>query len=182
MKSSIRSKSTEVNASSMADIAFLLLIFFLVTTTIFNDQGILTKLPAYEHDPLVQQINQDNVLTVRLNGKNDLLVEGKNLQIEQLRKVTKDFILNPEGREDLPSNPTNALVSLHHDRSTQFAYYLAVYNELKGAYSELWGEMAQRNYQKRFEELGKPEQLKIREAIPLVISEAEPTDHFASAN
>lgn len=182
MKSSNRSKSTEVNASSMADIAFLLLIFFLVTTTIFNDQGILTKLPPYEDEPILQSINEENVLTVRLNGKNELLVEGEPLQIPQLRKATKNFIMNPEGREDLPDKPTKAIVSLHHDRSTKFAYYLSVYNELKGAYSELWDEMAQKHYQKGFEELGKPEQKKIRAAIPLVISEAEPTDHFAAAN
>lgn len=180
MKKFNRSGVSEINASSMADIAFLLLIFFLVTTTIFNDQGILTKLPPYIDEPLAEDINKDNVLTVRLNGQNDLLVEGKPFQINQLREITKNFILNPEKSDDKPSKPTNAIVSLHHDRSTEYAYYLSVYNELKGAYNELWDEAAQRGFGRDFEALGKKEQKQIRSAIPLVISEAEPTDHFAS--
>jgi len=98
-----------------------------------------------------------------------------------LREITKNFILNPEKSEDKPNKPTNAIVSLHHDRSTEYSYYLSVYNELKGAYNELWDEVAQRRFGKDFEALGKKEQKQIRSAIPLIISEAEPTDHFASA-
>ena len=182
MKSSEKFRKPEVNASSMADIAFLLLIFFLVTTTIFNDQGILTKLPPYVEDTPPVDLPDKNVLKVQLNGKNDLLVEGQFLKIDQLRAITKEFIANPLKEENKPTNAKNAVISLHHDRSTKFAYYLSVYNELKGAYHELWEEAAQNRYNMGFNELTKKKQKEIRLEIPLVISEAEPTDHFASVN
>lgn len=170
-------QSDPINAGSMADIAFLLLIFFLVTTTILEDQGIYVKLPPWEEDIDIIDVNTNNVLSVLVNGQDQLLVEGELLQIEALRKTTKDFISNPQGLPDRPKSPKNAVVSIINDRSTSYEAYLSVYNEIKGAYNELWESAARKNYGKSFVELPVAHQKSIRTEIPLVISEAEPTDH-----
>ena len=98
-------KTPEINSSSMADIAFLLLIFFLVTTTMDVDTGIYKKLPPIPED---QQQNDDvkvkqrNVLSILVNRNNELLVNGEVLSISQLRDKTKEFFLNPANKENLP--------------------------------------------------------------------------------
>ena len=172
--------NNEINASSMADIAFLLLIFFLVTTTIYNDQGIFIKLPAYEPATPLTPIPKKNVLTVRLNGANELFVEENIAATSELRAITKNFIMNPSHSDDKPNAPTKAVISLHHDRSTEYNSYLQVYNELKGAYAELWNEKALKDFSQPYRQLTKKQQQSIRKKIPLVISEAEPTDFFAN--
>jgi len=169
-------QSRSVDASSTADIAFLLLIFFLVTTTIVNDQGVLVKLPPYVENQDPEPLPAKNVFSVKINGNNELLVEGEQIEMEELRKSTKDFIMNPDKLEDRPDKPTKAIVSLMNDRNTMYGTYLMVYNELKGAYNELWDEMAQRKYDRNYDQLSADMQRQIRTAIPLVISEAEPTD------
>lgn len=166
--------SNEVNAGSMADIAFLLLIFFLVTTTIDQDKGIPVKLPPWsdqEPDPL--QLKTRNVYSVLVNADNLLLVRGEPANIETLRENAKQFITNPQGREDYAERPTKAIISLKNDRGTEYATYLAVYNELKAAYDELWEEKAQTDYGKAYDNLEFEYKKEIRAQIPLVISEAE---------
>lgn len=177
MKRKINTRqSNEVNAGSMADIAFLLLIFFLVTTTIINDQGIMVKLPPYEaiHRP-PPPIPSRNILSVKVNKENALLVESENLDISQLRETTKNFILNPTKSEKLARSPKQAVVSLQNDRETSYKAYIAVYNELKAAYEELWDNRSMQLYGKDYKRLALKEQRDIRSQIPLVISEAEPT-------
>ncbi len=167
----------EVNAGSMADIAFLLLIFFLVTTTILSDEGIRVKLPPYEEASIPPPpIPPKNILSVLVNASDELLVEGKPTRVEDLRSITRDFIMNPQKLTTLPTSPQNAIVSLKNDRATTYATYIAVYNELKGAYNELWNDMAQRQFGKYYDQLSRDRQKEIRNTIPLVISEAEPTD------
>ncbi len=169
--------SQEINAGSMADIAFLLLIFFLVTTTINAEKGIRVKLPPWsdeEVDPT--QLNTRNVYSVLVNYNNELLVRGEPTQITDLRKNCKEFIMNPEGREDLAEKPSKAIVSLKNDRGTNYETYLKVYNELKGAYNELWDAEAEKEYQKVYEDLPNSAKKAIQDKIPLVISEAEPVD------
>ncbi|GJM33398.1 MAG: biopolymer transporter ExbD [Saprospiraceae bacterium] len=175
-----RRQAPEVNAGSMADIAFLLLIFFLVTTVIESDSGIRIKLPPWEPNIVVTPINEDNVLTVKVNANNDLLVEKERASTADLRQRTKLFIMNPQKLTTLPSNPKKAVISLQNDRGTSYETYLAVYNELKAAYRELWEEAALAQYQKSYELLDNQTRDKIREGIPLVISEAEPTDYLES--
>ena len=171
----------EVNAGSMADIAFLLLIFFLVTTTILNDKGILVKLPRWEKTPPPpERFNPNNVLTVLVNGKNELLVENERMRISNLKDQTKEFIANPNQLISLPSSPKKAIISLKNDRSTSYETYLSVYNELKAAYNELRDEEAFRIHGKPFVNLSKKQQNEIKNKIPLVISEAEPTDYLES--
>jgi biopolymer transport protein ExbD len=175
-------QSEPVNAGSMADIAFLLLIFFLVTTTILEDQGIYVKLPPWEEDIIIKDVNANNVLTVLVNGQDQLLVEGELLQIDRLRATTKEFITNPQALLNRPTTPKNAIVSIMNDRSTTYETYIAVYNEIKGAYNELWNEAARKAYGKTYGELPAAHQKSIRDEIPLVISEAEPTDHAPEQN
>ena len=150
-KSSRSRLSNEVNAGSMADIAFLLLIFFLVTTTIEVDKGITVKLPPWseeEVDP--ERLKTRNVFSVLVNAQDQLLVRGEVANIKQLRDRAKEFILNPQRRKDLSEKPTKAIISLKNDRGTSYGMYLEVYNELKGAYNELWNEECQRLYGKNY--------------------------------
>jgi len=168
--------NASVNAGSMADIAFLLLIFFLVTTTITQDAGISIKLPPYDTDPIMTPISERNVFTVKVNKENQLLVESEYLQMEQLRERAKEFIMNPN-RANLPSDPKKTVISLQNDRQTSYETYVEVYNELKGAYNEIWNAVAQRDYQIAYAQLPKAQQNEIRKQIPLVISEAEPSEY-----
>jgi len=168
--------SNEINAGSMADIAFLLLIFFLVTTTIAEDKGVLVKLPIWSSEPPeTQKMNTRNVYSVLVNAQNQLLVRGTPMRIEDLKDNTKLFISNPRKEADKAELPTKAIISLKNDRGTKYKTYLTVYNELKAAYNELRNEEALKKYGKEFEFLDREKQRLIRNAIPLVISEAEPT-------
>ncbi len=168
--------SNEINAGSMADIAFLLLIFFLVTTTIDVDKGVLVKLPPWSNEePDVQKMKTRNVYSVLVNASNQLLVRGELMGVRDLKENAKEFIMNPTKREDMAESPTKAIISLKNDRGTNYKTYLEVYNELKAAYNELRETEAQKRYNKSFDFLSRDQQSKIRADIPLVISEAEPT-------
>lgn len=170
-------QAPEINAGSMADIAFLLLIFFLVTTQIVEDKGIRVKLPIWsEEEPDITKLKKRNVFSVLVNAQNQLLVRGEIARVDELRERTKEFIDNPTKREDLAESPLKAIISLKNDRGTNYKTYLEVYNELKAAYAELWNEEAQRMFQQPYNDK-MPTNMKksVREKYPLVISEAEPT-------
>ena len=177
-----RKNDNSINAGSMADIAFLLLIFFLVTTTIAEDQGITVKLPRWEKTPPPpERMNTNNVLSILVNSEDKLLVKDVETQVENLKDVAKEFISNPHKRKDRPKTPANAIVSLKNDRQTSYKAYIAVYNELKAAYRELRDEEAQRRFRKdTYKQLLPHQQDEISALIPLVISEAEPTNLFAN--
>ena len=176
-KTSIKDRmSNEVNAGSMADIAFLLLIFFLVTTTIVEDKGVLVKLPPWSNEPPdIQQLKTRNVYSVLVNAQNQLLVRGEPADLETLRENAKEFIMNPNKRPDMAEKPTKAIVSMKNDRGTKYATYLEVYNEIKGAYNELRNEEANKRFGRDYEFCNRDQRKAIRDDIPLVISEAEPT-------
>jgi biopolymer transport protein ExbD/TolR len=137
----------EVNAGSMADIAFLLLIFFLVTTTMEKDSGINRKLPPIEDSDEDVIIKQKNIFTVLINGKDQMLVEDELMQIKDLRAAAVEFLDNGgdgscdycKGRKNPKSsdNPDKAIISLKNERETSYATYISVQNELVGAYNEL---------------------------------------------
>jgi biopolymer transport protein ExbD len=169
--------TNEVNAGSMADIAFLLLIFFLVTTTIAEDKGIRVKLPPWsEEEPDITQLKKRNVYSVLVNAQNQLLVRGEPIDMRNLRESAKEFISNPLKREDLAERPTRAIISLKNDRGTNYKTYLEVYNELKAAYDELWDELSMRKYNIHYsDDLDKAKRDAIKAEIPMVLSEAEPT-------
>lgn len=178
-KTSSRDRMTnEINAGSMADIAFLLLIFFLVTTTIVEDKGITVKLPPWsEEEPDITRLKERNVYAVLVNAQNQLLVRGQPMNIRDLKNNAKEFIANPNQREDLAERPTRAIISLKNDRGTNYKTYLEVYNELKAAYNELWDELCQRKYGVPYDEDALPLAYRkaIKAEIPFVLSEAEPT-------
>ncbi|MEM9549499.1 MAG: biopolymer transporter ExbD [Bacteroidota bacterium] len=166
----------EINAGSMADIAFLLLIFFLVTTTIAEDKGVLVKLPPWSNEPPENlKMNTRNVYSVLVNADNQLLVRGEPMKVEDLKDNTKLFISNPRKEQDKAEDPKKAIISLKNDRGTKYKTFLTVYNELKAAYSELRDEESAKRYGKKYDLLTKDQRAAIRSDIPLVISEAEPT-------
>ena len=137
----------EVNAGSMADIAFLLLIFFLVTTTIEKDSGITRKLPPIEESEEDVIIKQKNIFTVLINKNDQLLVEDEVMEIKNLRQAAVEFLDNNgdgscsfcQGKKDGASsdNPDKAIISLANDRETSYAAYISVQNELVAAYNQL---------------------------------------------
>ena len=105
-------QSNEINAGSMADIAFLLLIFFLVTTQIAEDKGVLTVLPPWSDDePDITKLNERNVYAVLVNANNELLVRNEPMSARDLRKNAKEFISNPENRPDYAEKPEKAIIS-----------------------------------------------------------------------
>lgn len=158
-----RGAPPEVNAGSMADIAFLLLIFFLVTTTIGVDQGINRKLPPMQDEPEVPPINKRNILTVLVNMNNQLLVNEELMELKDLREKAVNFLENNgdgscsycEGSRDASSsdNPTKAVISLSNDSETTYETYIAVQNELVAAYNVLRDRESIKRYGVKFSEL-----------------------------
>ncbi len=167
----------EINAGSMADIAFLLLIFFLVTTTIAEDQGLLVKLPPWTDEAVSEPIPTRNLFSVLVNADNQLLVRKKPVDVRKLRERAVEFITNPEHRSDLPSDPGKAVISLQNDRGTNYETYLTVYNELLAAYNEVWEREALARYGKSYKRLPRALRKEVRKKYPMIISEAEPVDY-----
>lgn len=160
-----------IGAGAMADIAFLLLIFFLVTTTILQEEGILVRLPPLtpeEPTPLAER----NVFAVKINARDELLAEGQRARTEDLRRMAREFVLNPEKLPHLADMPGKAVISLQHDRSAHYYRYIEVYNELIAAYREMWQEKALEFYGIPYERLSQAAQQHVRRQIPMIISEA----------
>jgi biopolymer transport protein ExbD len=182
-------KMPEIPSASLADIAFMLLIFFLVTTTMDVDSGLRRRLPQWV-DPKDMnddtQINERNIFVVLVNKNNDLLVEGDYERIENLRERAKEFMENPYDKSDLPEKEpkeipffgtymvSKGVISLRNDLDTKYGTYLAVQNELVAAINELRDELAKRQFGKPYVDLEKEQQDAIREIYPQKISEAEP--------
>ena len=183
----------EINSSSTADIAFLLLIFFLITTSMDTDRGLARRLPPppekdQKQDDII--VKERNVLPVRLNS-NDQLMCGKDyISIKQLRQRAKEFIANPYNDEKMPEKHKKNLpffgdvmvtekhvISLQNDRGTSYQAYIDVQNELVAAYNELRNELAQEKWQKDYNQLSEDQQKAIRDYYPQKISEAEPKNY-----
>lgn len=163
-----RRSAPEVNAGSMADIAFLLLIFFLVTTTMEKDKGISRQLPPIQIDQPEINIKAKNLFIVLVNKNDDLLVEDEPMELKDLRQAAIDFLDNggapsnsPEycnyckGKKDPASsdNPDKAIISVQNDRLTSYNTYIAVQNELVGAYNFLRNRESQRLFGWKFTEI-----------------------------
>lgn len=166
----------EINAGSMADIAFLLLIFFLVTTTMDTDTGLRTSLPPLPEDVPPPDFKKKNVLEIRINSANQLLVEGELMDISELKDFTKKFITNYGKDPNLSDNPNRAVVSLKNDRGTEYDIYVQVHDNLRIAYREVRDNEAQKKYGLNYKQLNDDEQEVINAIIPQKISEAEPID------
>lgn len=178
----------EVNAGSMADIAFLLLIFFLMTTTMDTDKGLSRVLPppVPVDDTVTPPVKERNVFEILINARNLLLVEGNYMELRDLKEATKEFLKNPMQLETLPEvemveipligiHPvTKAVISLQSDRGTQYQMYLNVQNELQAAINELREEVSREKFNKGYDDLNEEQQDAVRDIYPQRISEAEP--------
>jgi len=178
-----------INAGSMADIAFLLLIFFLVTTTMDVDTGITRKLPPPIEDDTKIDIKQRNIFQVLVNSADMLLVEGSYGDLETLKDETKAFFLNVNNDPELPEKRMEEIdilgevevsmgvVSLKNDRGTSYEMYISVQNELTKAFHELRDELSLNRFGTKYGNLIDDAKIKaIQKAIPMAISEAEPED------
>ncbi|TWO32886.1 biopolymer transporter ExbD [Seonamhaeicola sediminis] len=176
----------EINAGSMADIAFLLLIFFLVTATISTDEGINRMLPKECPTEIdcTPPINKRNILQVMINDKDQIMIGGNTIiKLEDLRDIAKDFLDNNgdgscmycNGKKDTVSsdNPKEAVISLQNSKLTSYKQYVAVQNELTKAYCELRNAYAKNILHKSTDDLTKVEQKQVRDAYPFILSEAE---------
>jgi biopolymer transport protein ExbD len=194
-----RAGAPEVNAGSMADIAFLLLIFFLVTTTIETDAGLDRMLPPIEPPDTDVVIKQKNIFQVNINKNGQLLADEELIDLKQLRTKAMGFLDNGgdgtcsycKGRKnsDSSDNPTKAIISLKNDRETRYGTYITVQNELVGAYNDLRNREAQRLFGSDFTDMEaeylnpetaqsikddlKDKVKKVQELFPQKLSEAE---------
>ncbi len=180
----------QINAGSMADIAFLLLIFFLVTTTMDVDTGLMRRLPPIpdkDQKETDDKIKERNVFVVLINKNNNLLVENEVIDLLSLREKAKEFIANPEDLDNLPEKdykeiqffgrvyvPRNPIISLRNDRGTSYGTYLRVQNELLAAKNELRNEISSQKFNKKYEDLDEDEQAAVKQYYTSVLSEAEP--------
>ena len=190
-------KVQEINAGSMADIAFLLLIFFLVATTMNTDTGLVRMLPPMPPEDQKQEdikVKERNLFLVFINGRGDIMAgaSGKQepIDLHQLTERTKEFIVNPMDDENLPEKVnrdidlpdgsewvypvSEGVVSLQTTRDTGYQSYIMVQNELTRAFNEVRDEVAQRKFGAKFSDLPEEQRNVISKAVPLKISEAEP--------
>lgn len=173
------SREAEIPTASMADIAFLLLIFFLVTTTIDTDTGIYMELPPpLEEDTPPPEIPDRNILTVLVNAQGDVLLEKEFVQIRDIRPNVKRFVANRGADPTLSDSPDKAIISFKTERQSKYEQYITVLDEIKMGFNELRDEEAQRrgfrdydDYQTR---LPGGEEDEISEMYPYRISIAEP--------
>ena len=186
-------KTPDINASSQADIAFLLLVFFLVATTMNTDKGLVRVLPPIPPEDVKvedQKVNERNLLLVFVNASGQLMVGDESMDIRGLKDKAKEFIVNPLDDENLPEkketeiempdgskwtyNVSEGVVSLQTTRDTSYEIYIQVQNELTRAFNEVRNEVSQSKFGKAFVDLTEDEKSVITKAVPLKISEAEP--------
>ncbi len=186
-------KLPEYNASSLADIAFMLLIFFLVTTTMDVDSGLERKLPQWVDPETLDEndappIKDRNIFEVRVDKTDRLMVEGELCRVEDLKEKTKEFLLNPADKTNLPEKrienvpffgdmelvAKSAVISLQNDIGTSYGRYIEVQNVLVASVNELRDEVSKRQFNKLYADLDDERQEAVRIVVPQKISEAEP--------
>jgi biopolymer transport protein ExbD len=187
-----RGKTPGLNTGSMSDISFLLLTFFLLTSSINTDQGIQRKLPP----PLIAQgddiqMHKRNVLVVLVNMNDQIMVNSEFLpDVNMLKEKTKEFISNPSGDLNLSDKKqlyvqelgteetvSKGVVSLQNDRGTSYEMYIAVQNQLTAAFNELRDEFSNARFGKPFNNLNNIQRKGVQKVIPINISEAEPVNY-----
>ena len=184
-------KTPEINSSSTADMAFLLLCFFMMTTTMDQDKGLQRRLPPMP-DPnqkaMDQKVNRRNIIVVKINSADRLLAGTEPMHVSELKDKIKIFLTNPNNDPTLPEKEekviegfgtctiSKGVISLQNDRGTSYQAYIAVQNELVKAVNELRDEFAMANFGKPYIKCDEEEQRVVREAVPQNISEAEPKD------
>ena len=169
----------EINAGSMADIAFLLLVFFLVTTTMDVPNGLQVALPPIsEEPPEDSKQKKREVLEVLVNSSDQLQVEGSILTIDKLRQKTMDHLTNEGRNPTLSTTSTKAIVPLKNDRGTSYDMYVQVYNELTAAYNKVRDEYSMQKYgviYSKLDPIRDEDKIKeVKKKYPKKLSEAEP--------
>ncbi|MDR1757977.1 MAG: biopolymer transporter ExbD [Bacteroidales bacterium] len=184
-------KTPGINTGSMADISFLLLTFFLLTSSINTEQGIPRRLPPPKEntEEIKIDINQRNVLDVRVNFRDELVVNDEIVPLSQLTLKAKEFLENVENSPNLPEKESKyidnigefyvskGVISLTNDQSTSYSGYVMVQNELQRAVNELRDKISTQYFGKRYDNLDTAQQAAIRKAVPMNISEAPPVDY-----
>ncbi|MBO5809568.1 MAG: biopolymer transporter ExbD [Bacteroidales bacterium] len=185
-----KKKVPDLNAGSMADISFLLLVFFLVTTTMDTDSGITRRLPPPVENPEMDvKVKERNIMNVMINKYDKLLVNGKPGDITTLKDMTREFITPNPNDEHAPEVETKEIellgnvvmnkgvVSLKNDRGTSYAMYISVQNELARAFNEMRDEMSLKYFKQHYADLTDKDKIDaINKAVPVRISEAEPEE------
>ena len=186
-----KKKVPAMNTSSTADIAFLLLCYFLMTTTMGSQTGLSRRLPPMpDKNQKVedQKVNRRNIIQVKINSADRILAGSEPIDISQLKDKIKEFLTNPMNDPNLPEKEvqdiegfgeypvSKGIISLQNDRGTSYQAYIAVQNELVKAVNELRDDFSRRNYNKVFSLLTEDEQAIVKKAVPQFISEAEPKD------
>lgn len=171
-------EEAEINGSSMADIAFLLLIFFLVTTTINVDTGIGLVLPPPLEDEEPPPIRERNLMNILVNSEGRILMDEQPYQISEVKTRLIEFIKNPTNDPNLAETPDLAIVSIKTQRETPYRIYVNMLDEVMGAYKDLRDEASRANYGVPYGALDEdsPQQNQIKDMYPKKISIAEPGD------
>ena len=184
-------KTPALNTSSTADIAFLLLCYFLMTTTMGSQTGLSRRLPPMpDKDQQLQdqRVNRRNIIIVKINSADRILAGSEPIEVSQLKDKIKEFLSNPADDPTLPEKEvkdipgfgnypvSKGVISLQNDRGTSYRAYIAVQNELVKAVNELRDDFSRNNYGKPFASLNEEQQEVVKAAIPQNISEAEPKD------
>lgn len=192
-----KKKMPGLNTSSTADISFMLLIFFLVTTSMDTDRGLARQLPPPpEENAEVKDIivKERNILKVRMNTAGNLMIEDmdgqKFIALDKLRDEVKEFIANPNNSDNKPEFhqerlpyfgdvmiTKNHVISVQNDRGTPYKVYFSVQHELIAAYNELRDEVSRKQFSKPYSELNEDQQKAVRDYYPQKISEAEPKNY-----
>lgn len=190
-------KTPDINAGSQADIAFLLLIFFLVATTMNTDTGLARMLPPLPPEDQKQEdikVKERNLFLVLVSGSGNIMAgtakQQEVIPLQQLKEKAKEFILNPMDDENLPEKTdkeieladgskwvypeSQGVISLQTTRDTNYQSYIMVQNELTRAFNEVRDEVAIRKFGAKFSELNAEERDAVSKAVPMKISEAEP--------
>ncbi len=185
-----KKKVPDLNAGSMADISFLLLVFFLVTTTMDVDSGITRRLPPPVENPEMDvKVKERNIMNVMINKYDKLLVNGKPGDVTTLKDMTREFITPNPNDEKAPEVEVKdiellgnvmlnkGVVSLKNDRGTSYAMYISVQNELARAFNEMRDEMSLKYFKQHYADLTDKDKIDaINKAVPVRISEAEPEE------
>ncbi|TSA38310.1 MAG: biopolymer transporter ExbD [Porphyromonadaceae bacterium] len=181
-------KFPQIASASLADIAFLLIIFFIVSTTMDVDTGIYRLLPQWVDNVEAPKINKRNTFVVLINKNNDLQIGGRFAQISDIKDRLKEFILNPQDNPNLsekkeeviegigPFMRSQGIVSLQNDRGTDYGAYMQVQNELVRGINELRDEYAAQRFGMKMNKLSEAQQEAVKKAFPTAISEAEPQE------
>lgn len=184
-------KTPGLNTQSTADIAFLLLCYFLMTSTMDQQSGLQRRLPPMPDQNQKTEdtkVNKRNIIIVKINSSDRLFAGDQLLDVSQLKDKIKEFITNPNNDPNLPEREmkniegygeypvSKGVISLQNDRGTSYRVYIAVQNELVKAINEVRDDFCKQNYGKAYTFLTEDQQKIVREAIPQNISEAEPKD------